>query len=288
MLSRPFSVVALMLGMALLGAASAMILRSEIPVRSEGNHAAHSESTQADEKLLEDKSHDTAAGTIDHATEHESTSDDPFSEESLGVAESTQATTFRADSEHSSLVNTDSHPPAIPVLHHVTDDSSAISDVANSASEDKITQQAVNLMTLADEQLASGSYVQAMRAYQTIREKSQGTPGTAILMRLAFCAEAAGRRAAALEAYRKVAATHADPAWAGVARYGEARCLAAVKRHDGLQTDLLRRVLLDESEFLPTVRYEVLHLIGRDLWQEFGFVEQHATQQICLQSVVSF
>ena len=123
-------------------------------------------------------------------------------------------------------------------------------------------------MTLADEQLASGSYVQAMRAYQTIRQKSQGTPGTAILMRLALCAEAAGRRAAALEAYRKVAATQADPAWAGVARYGEARCLAAVKRHDGLQTDLLRRVLLDETEFLPTVRYEVLHLIGRDLWQE--------------------
>ena len=89
-----------MIGMALLGAAGAMLLRSEIPVRNEGNHAAQSGIAQADEKLLEDKSHDTAAGTIDHATDHQSTSDDPFSEESLGVAESTQATTFRADSEH--------------------------------------------------------------------------------------------------------------------------------------------------------------------------------------------
>ena len=123
-------------------------------------------------------------------------------------------------------------------------------------------------MKNADEQLASGSYVQAMSAYQDIRQKSQGAPGVAILIRLALCAEAAGRRAAALEAYRKVAATQADPAWAGIARYGEARCLAAVKQHSGLQTDMLRRVLLDESDFLPTVRNEVLHLIGRDLWQE--------------------
>ena len=322
LLSRPISVVALMIGMALLGAASTMILRSEIPVRSEGNHAAQSGIAQADRKLLEEKSHDSVAGTIaraidqspdpadhtklpghqvdaahpgvdadtaitrnDSQTEqslrydgsgqnglpdniHQSTSDDPFSEESLGFAESTQAAKFRDDSGHSPPVNADSSPAADPVLHGVTEVPPAVYDVASSAHEDKITQQAVNLMTIADEQLASGSYVQAMRAYQTIRQKSQGTPGTAILMRLAFCAEAAGRRAAALEAYRKVAATQADPAWAGVARYGEARCLAAVKRHDGLQTDLLRRVLLDESEFLPTVRYEVLHLIGRDLWQQ--------------------
>lgn len=107
-----------------------------------------------------------------------------------------------------------------------------------------------------------------MSAYQDIRQKSQGAPGVAILIRLALCAEAAGRRAAAMEAYRKVAATQADPAWAGIARYCEARCLAAVNQHSGLQTDMLRRVLLDESEFLPTVRNEVLHLIGRDLWQE--------------------
>ena len=320
-LLRPFPVVAMMIGMALLGAAGAMAWRSEKPVTSEGNHASQSDGTHADEQLLEDKSHNSVAGTMDHARDHhgdpaehtmrsehrvdvrpvveahsasgdvdshtgqtsshgepshidlfdksqQSANDDPFSEESLGFTESAQAATFPAESERSSLVHADSHPAAAPTVNHVTEVPAAISDAATSAHEDKITQQTVNLMTIADEQLASGSYVQAMQAYQAIRQKSQGTPGTAILMRLALCAEAAGRRAAALEAYRKVAATQADPAWAGVARYGEARCLAAVKRHDGLQTDLLRRVLLDESEFLPTVRYEVLHLIGRDLWQE--------------------
>ncbi len=280
--SQPILVVAMMIGMVLLGAVGAIILRSEIPVKCEGNHVAQGDSTQPDRKLPEVKSDDSPAGKNVHASDHRGesshtelidnrdqvTSDDPFSEESLGFAESTQAATFRAESEHSPLEPADSHPAAAPALHQVTEVPPAVSDAATSAREDKITQQAVNLMTLADEQLASGSYVQAMRAYQTIRQKSQGAPGTAILMRLALCAEAAGRRAAALEAYRKVAATQADPAWAGVARYGEARCLAAVKRHDGLQTDLLRRVLLDESEFLPTVRNEVLHLIGRDLWQE--------------------
>ena len=303
LLSRPILVVAMMIGMALLGAAGAITFRSKITVKSEENHAAQGGSTQADKKLPEDKSDDSPAGTIVHASDqhhesshtaliddgHQSTSDDPFSEENLGFAESTHSPTFPAESAHSSLVNADSDPPAAPALHDVAERLSekgsdplrqdGTPNIIDSppkgqtpfqiaAHEEKITQQAVNLMTLADEQLASGSYVQAMRAYQTIRQKSQGTPGTAILMRLALCAEAAGRRAAALEAYRKVAATQADPAWAGVARYGEARCLAAVKRHDGLQTDLLRRVLLDETEFLPTVRYEVLHLIGRDLWQE--------------------
>ncbi len=136
------------------------------------------------------------------------------------------------------------------------------------AREDRMMQQAINLLTSADEQLASGSYVQAMGAYQSLRQESEGSPGVAILFRLALCAEAAGRHAAAIEAYRKVSGTQADPAWAGAARYGEARCLAAVKRHDGLQTDLLRRAVLDETDFLPTVRSEVLHLIGRDLWRE--------------------
>ncbi len=134
--------------------------------------------------------------------------------------------------------------------------------------EERATQQAVNLMALADEDLASGNYVQAMQAYQTLRQKSSGVSGVAILFRLALCAEAAGRHAAAIEAYRKISGTQTDPAWTGVARYGEARCLSVMKRHTGLQSDLLRRAILDESEFLPTVRGEVLHLIGRDLWQQ--------------------
>ena len=320
LLQRPFSMVAMMIGMALLGAAGAIGLRSENPARSEGNHAAGSDSTQAETELVAEKSRPGATDAMEHATaqksessghtdhseqpadaepadaetadaehlvvqshtpshepdahtdpidhSHQSMNDDPFSEESLGFAESTEPERLSGESKQSTLETSDPHPAAPAAFPHDADDSVAALKSAATAREDKITQQAVNLMSIADEQLASGSYVQAMRAYQAIRQKSQGTPGTAILMRLALCAEAAGRRAAALEAYRKVAATQADPAWAGVARYGEARCLAAVKRHDGLQTDLLRRVLLDETEFLPTVRYEVLHLIGRDLWQE--------------------
>lgn len=219
--------------------------------------------------------------------------EDPFSEENLGFAETelkaSSPPVIEPDKLNSDIAalgelsgTTDFSDPENPlsppgskpdsasdhIENALVPDAGTLSTSTAMGRESKITQQAVNLMTNADEQLASGSYVQAMSAYQDIRQKSQGAPGVAILIRLALCAEAAGRRAAALEAYRKVAATQADPAWAGIARYGEARCLAAVKQHSGLQTDMLRRVLLDESDFLPTVRNEVLHLIGRDLWQE--------------------
>lgn len=201
----------------------------------------------------------------------DSASADPFSEAALGFVDSDAASARK-----SLIANTDVNHADLAVQSKEGDvpaptaalTNSTNSSVKSKLRDDKSAQQAVNLMTIADEQLASGSYVQAMHAYQAIRQKSQGSPSAAILIRLALCAEAAGRRAAALEAYRKVAAMPGDPAWAGVARYGEARCLAAVQRHDGLQSDLLRRVLLDESEFLPTVRNELLHLIGRDLWRE--------------------
>ena len=225
---------------------------------------------QADDAEHLPSDHD-ALRAID-STDHSSATGDPFSEVALGFEEPDSSMTGhsnfsfsdRNDVKHDSDADVNAADPA-------TAQAQGSQGGATSKSpdhEDQSTLQAVNLMTIADEQLAGGSYVQAMHAYQSIRQKSQGAPGAAILIRLALCAEAAGRRAAALEAYRQVAAMQGDPAWAGVARYGEARCLAAVKRHDGLQSDLLRRVLLDESEFLPTVRNEVLHLIGRDLWLE--------------------
>ncbi|MDA1232398.1 MAG: hypothetical protein O2856_16620, partial [Planctomycetota bacterium] len=313
LLSRPFSMVALMAGMALLGAAATMALQSEKHVKSEGNPADPGENTHVDST-----SHVAAFNEVgQHSTNNNNSSQqdqpagadliteagvetsgldskigdvhsvDPFSEESLGFAETRQVATQAKVIEQTATKHAtpDDSVPSADVDSLKPDDSHGIVDAdiqhrietqprktagvsGITGRESHVTQQAVNLMLIADEQLASGSYVQAMQAYQTIRQKSQGTPGTAVLIRLALCAEAAGRRAAALEAYRKVAATQSDPAWAGVARYGEARCLAAVKQHRGLQTDMLRRVLLDESEFLPTVRNEVLHLIGRDLWQE--------------------
>ena len=73
----------------------------------------------------------------------------------------------------------------------------------SAAREERLTREAINLMASADEQLASGSYAQAMGAYQELRQKSGSSPSVAILLRLALCAEAAGRHAAAIEAYRE-------------------------------------------------------------------------------------
>ncbi len=281
-----------MAGMAILGALGAMSLQPAKLFTHEENPAADSVSPQTDTKNfpadteLSDAQAMSSSQDGDAVSEHlpdehievppgvsdnSQTSEDPFSEVALGFSNQ-QAPSETPPQLWSSAPNEDAADaagkpgtenalPNAPLDHKVA-------PARSFANEDKSTQQIVNLMAIADEQLASGSYVQAMHAYQAIRQKSQGAPGAAILIRLALCAEAAGRRAAALEAYRTVSAMQGDPAWAGVARYGEARCLAAVKRHDGLQSDLLRRVLLDESEFLPTVRNEVLHLIGRDLWQE--------------------
>lgn len=288
----------MLLGMALLGAAGAMALQSGKHSSGAGNPSVQGNNTQIADKSSEVISGDpgSIASKADaddanskSSSEENTSNEDPFSEESLGFADTelmpsslvnTQPAILNADStELDELAATTDSPVQGDSLSQTgsedahNEQASATEAGASSTSaaighESRITQQAVNIMTNADEQLASGSYVQAMRSYQHIRQKSQGAPGVAILIRLALCAEAAGRRAAALEAYRKVAATQADPAWAGIARYGEARCLASVKQHSGLQTDMLRRVLLDESDFLPTVRNEVLHLIGRDLWQE--------------------
>ncbi|MCA9011584.1 MAG: tetratricopeptide repeat protein [Planctomycetaceae bacterium] len=303
LLSRPFSLAAMVLGMALLGAAassmvqggkdssseekpSSTIEKTQVAVGSEGpgsdihnirNHGDYlatddlpTQETQpgGDETgVSRNSSHTEVRGEADAG---DPGSGDPFSEESLGFSEPqglSGGTELTADPNGNSAAVVTSDADSAPV-HAAPEHTAKPAAPGNQAREEKSTQQAVNLMTVADEQLASGSYVQAMRAYQAIRQKSQGTPGAAILMRLALCAEAAGRRAAAMEAYRKVASIQADAAWAGVARYGEARCLAATKRHRGLQSDLLRRVLLDETEFVPTVRLEMLHLIGRDLWKE--------------------
>lgn len=213
----------------------------------------------------QDNASDTPAQpVVDSQTEHHAAQDSPHADTVSG-----QAASNGTASNHAPPAISDSHAErfAGPKSNRNVRPPARAAGTTLSP-QDLVTQQAVNLMTIADEDLASGNYVQAMQAYQSLRRKSDGVPGTAILFRLALCAEAAGRHAAAIEAYRKISGTQPDPAWAGVARYGEARCLSAMKRHEGLQTDLLRRAVLDETEFLPTVRGEVLHLIGRDLWRE--------------------
>lgn len=246
-------------------------------------------------------------GEIDDLTGHESSGmdGDPFSEEALGFAESVPESVVHSVPDASSFADAESdehaeshesatHDPKTPSrrlsagelfageedpfhgadagdsgsAHGTSKTNQRTAATPRSLSQEKSTLQAANVLTYADEQLAGGNYIPAMRALQQIRAKSQGPPGSAILFRLALCAEAAGRHAAALEAYRRISGTQSDPAWAGVSRYGEARCLAATGRHEGLQADLLRRAILDETELLPTVRNEVLHLVGRDLWRE--------------------
>ncbi len=195
-----------------------------------------------------------------------------------GVSELPEMEAIPFDDEHDPEQHEPDLQEASAFANNKTTAASLATDDAFAASEakahlspsrhERVTKQAVNMMAVADEELASGDYVQAMQHYQTLRQKSDGVPGVAILFRLALCAEASGRYAAAIEAYRRISGTQSDLAWAGVARYGEARCLSALKKHQGLQADLLRRAILDETEFLPTVRGEVLHLIGRDLWRE--------------------
>lgn len=276
---KPLGMITLMIVMAGLGALGSLRLQSgKSPVHEE-NHAT------AGNRL-----HSAGSSEQVSPSEKQLSESDPFSEESLGSTEPPVSDSANLHSHHSSSqehdkpsTHQDGEPSTIPDValtgspathvegsdpKQIKEPSARVAPAPETSREDLITQQTVNFMAIADEDLASGNYVQAMRSYQTLRKKSQGHPGAALLFRLALCAEAAGRPSAAIEAYRKISGTHADAAWAGAARYGEARCLAAMQRHTGLQTDLLRRAVLDETEFLPTVRNEVLHLIGRDLWRE--------------------
>lgn len=263
--TRPALMVLLMGTAAGLGALGALTIRSEKPRNDEGNHS-HSRTdthdsmngtaaaTESGSAIGAANPHNPAAATDDQpvplvtsdgrVTEAFSlpsvtVDTDPFSSQALGLAE--------ADS-----VFTETVPP----------------QVKGPQAGERTTLEALNQITQGDDELIAGNYVRAMRIYQDLRKKAEGVPGAAILFRLALCAEAAGHSASALEAYRRISGSLTDPAWAGVARYGEARCLTMMKRSEGLQSDLLKRALLDETEFLPTVRGEVLHLIGRSLWRQ--------------------
>jgi tetratricopeptide (TPR) repeat protein len=286
----------LMVGMAALGASGATYFQSGKVPASEENHSNAHEEPQITETALDEPVQDqtdsdptveartaapenvkdtTVADSDSGSDRNHADEPDPFSESSLGFDSEAsswpgnQVAELPTDSPQARSSNDKAQRsdemPAVPGPAARTAKANAPGVPSR---QEHMTQQAVNLMVLADEELASGNYVQAMQAYQTLRQKSEGGPGPAILFRLALCAEAAGRHAAAIEAYRKISATQNDSAWAGIARYGEARCLSATKKHTGLQTDLLRRAVLDEREFVPTVRGEVLHLIGRDLWRE--------------------
>jgi tetratricopeptide (TPR) repeat protein len=122
-------------------------------------------------------------------------------------------------------------------------------------------------MAQADDDLCSGSYAHAIRIYQRLKKDSTSDLDPALEFRLALCAEVSGNHAEATEAYLRIGRNTSGKTWAGAAAFGAARCMSSLGRHDALQSDLLRRVLLDETAYSVTIRSELLHLLGRVSWK---------------------
>jgi tetratricopeptide (TPR) repeat protein len=128
------------------------------------------------------------------------------------------------------------------------------------------TQYLANQMEQADDDLRSGAFARAIRKYQALEKKSTGDVSAGLEFRLALCAEVMGNYAEAIDAYQRLVRHSSRRNWVGVSTFGEARCLVSLGRHDAVQSDLLRRVMLDETTFNSTIRSELLHLLGRSQW----------------------
>ncbi|MCA9084702.1 MAG: tetratricopeptide repeat protein [Planctomycetaceae bacterium] len=121
----------------------------------------------------------------------------------------------------------------------------------------------------ADEELRAGSYARALRIYEFALENVSGISEAAVRYRLALCAEANGKFAEAIQQYQQVIRQFPTLPWAGVARIGEARCLAAERRIETLTANLMRNVVLDETSYSVAVRGELLHVLGRGWCETF-------------------
>lgn len=148
-------------------------------------------------------------------------------------------------------------------------DAESRSPSSSAETESRITA-IMSQSDLADEHLRSGSFAQAIRIYRQLRESAEGPVSVSLLFRLAFSAEASGNYAEALDLYQRMPRSHANRGWAGVAAMGEVRCLTALRRFDVLQSEWLRRIVLDETSFSPTIRQELLHLLGYSQWQQLA------------------
>ena len=124
-------------------------------------------------------------------------------------------------------------------------------------------------VAMADEELRAGNYSRALRLYQFALEHAGGISEAAVRYRIALCSEAAGNFAEASNQYQAVARRFSTMTWAGIARIGEARSLAAQGSVEALSAGLMRQVLLDEARFSPLVRGELLHVTGRAYCQAF-------------------
>lgn len=124
-------------------------------------------------------------------------------------------------------------------------------------------------VAMGDEELRAGNYSRALRIYQFALEHVDGVSEAAVRYRIALCSEAAGSFAEASNQYQSVARRFSTLTWAGVARIGEARALAALGSVEALSARLMRQVLLDETRFSPQIRGELLHVTGRAYCQVF-------------------
>ena len=124
-------------------------------------------------------------------------------------------------------------------------------------------------IALADEELRAGNYSQALSIYEFALEQLDGVSEAAVRYRIALCAEVEGRFAEASKQYQSLARQFSTLTWAGIARLGEARCLAALGNVEALSVGLMRQVILDETYFSPQVRGELLHVTGRAYCQAF-------------------
>ena len=124
-------------------------------------------------------------------------------------------------------------------------------------------------VAMADEELRAGNYSRALRIYQFALEHVDGVSEAAVRYRIALCSESAGSFAEANNLYQSVARRFSTLTWAGIARVGEARSLAALGSVEALSAGLMRRVILDETQFSPRVRGELLHVTGRAYCQAF-------------------
>lgn len=254
--SRPLLMAGGACALLALGALAGTALRSPDPLTTAGNHSDAPESTHA-------------AAFAEFQPEHR-----PTETAGAPAAPTPSPATPLSDLQSAELfAHTDSaavHPPALAGYSAAA--TAAPADLNSrdplSAADADLTGTGAfgNQQAMADEHLRSGNYLPALRIYRNLHDAGSGAPAAPLLFRLALCAEAAGNHAEATDIYRQIRSRSSNEGWQGVALLGEARCLLAQQRHDLLQAELLRQVLLDESVASPAVHQELLHLLARSQW----------------------
>ncbi len=233
---------------------------------------SHSDHSQADEHPADQHPPGEDPPHSQSSDSHETTSHDSTSAEDAEVSDDHSHSEDHGQSEdHSQSENTavaentaDSEDPVESEEHSVSGEE--VSEEGDAAA----TQSLGNAQIQADEMLRSGDYARALRNYKALRKIAQNSEQAPLQFRLAMTAEMMGNYGESLAGYQKILSSPQMTSWYGVARLGEARCLLAMKRHETLQSDVLRSVVLDETSIGPTSRTELIGLLGRSLVDQLG------------------